>query len=241
MTQILQYEVYGQTHKGKVRTNNEDNFFARAERPTLLVVADGMGGHAKGEVASSIAVDTIKSHYGLVVAHSRGNRGDVVMTLISAANKFIKDEARTNPAYKDMGTTVVVAIPYHKVENGDIANYMTIGHVGDSRCYGLRGDVFRQLTDDHSMGDNRLSRALGHGIINPAEINEVRVEAGDKFLLCTDGLTNMVHDERIQEILQQDLPMSVITNQLVEAALENGGRDNITVVVARAVVPDVLN
>ena len=238
-----------------VRSHNEDTVFVDAEAG-LAVLADGMGGYNAGEVASGIAVNVVSN--GLL-PELRGGRElskvDVQSGLthaamllsqqIAAANKGIYEAAQARPECAGMGTTIVAAL-FH-------GNRVSIGHIGDSRCYRLRGEKFEQLTHDHSLlqeqidsgqltaeqaryslNKNLVTRALGIEAIVPADIAEYRLDAEDVYMLCSDGLTDMVEPEVVQGILagkRTELPVAAA--ELVDLANRNGGRDNISVVLVR--------
>jgi protein phosphatase len=226
-------EVGAKTDTGKVREQNEDTF---GYRETLFVIADGMGGHQAGEVASAIAVET-------VLATEIG--ADPVMDLQKAvlnANEAILEEMAKNVDFSGMGTTVAILLL-----NNDKA---FVSHVGDSRIYQLIGENLLQLTDDHSFvaelikngtiteeeakihpQRNVLTRALGTQGHLEFEVNSFSIHPGDKFLLCSDGLTSIVDEKNIKEILMSKKEPQIIADQLVEKANNNGGTDNITVIV----------
>ena len=241
------------SHSGMVRPHNEDSVFADPGSG-LVVLADGMGGYNAGEVASGIAVSVVSG--GLLPELSSGrelSKVDVQTGLthaalllqqqIAAANKGIYEAAQTRPECAGMGTTIVAAV-FH-------GNRVSIGHIGDSRCYRLRGEKFEQLTHDHSLlqeqidsgqltpeqakyslNKNLVTRALGIEAIVPADIAEYRLEADDIYLLCSDGLTDMVEPTIIHNILtakRADLPKAAA--ELVDLANSNGGRDNISVIL----------
>jgi PPM family protein phosphatase len=255
MPENVSLDVATLSHPGMVRSHNEDTVFADAEAG-LAVLADGMGGYSAGEVASGIAVNVVSN--GLMPELRAGrelSKVDVQSGLthaalllsqnIAAANKGIYEAAQARPECAGMGTTIVAAL-FH-------GNRVSIGHIGDSRCYRLRGDKFEQLTHDHSLlqeqidsgqltaeqaryslNKNLVTRALGIEAIVPADIAEYRLEADDIYLLCSDGLTDMVEPEVVHEILggkRNELPEAAA--DLVELANRNGGRDNISVVLVR--------
>ena len=255
MNDRVSLDVASLSHPGMVRSHNEDTVFADAESG-LAVLADGMGGYSAGEVASGIAVNVVSS--GLLPELRSGrelSKVDVQSGLthaalllsqnIAAANKGIYEAAQQRPECAGMGTTIVAAL-FH-------GNRVSIGHIGDSRCYRLRGDKFEQLTHDHSLlqeqidsgqltpeqaryslNKNLVTRALGIEAIVPADIAEYRLEADDVYLLCSDGLTDMVEPEVVQQILgakRAELPEAAA--EMVDLANRNGGRDNISVVLVR--------
>jgi len=248
-------KAVGLTDVGRRRKLNEDNFLVDLETQ-LFGVCDGMGGHNAGEVASKMAIETVgsfisRSHrekeitwpYGLDVNLSfDGNR---IKTAIKLANKKVFKAADNRDEYTGMGTTVVVALVTD--------NVMTIGSAGDSRCYLLRNGQLSQLTRD----DSWVSAAWAEGILSADEIErhplrnvitkaigakesletdivEHRFENGDLALLCSDGLHGMINDQKILEVLSP-APDSLeeAAAQLIEAANEAGGKDNVSVVLVR--------
>ena len=232
---VAAYAVASDT--GRRRRRNEDNYVVA---PPLFAVADGMGGAQAGEVASRLAASALEGE------DSDGLRGlERIDALIQEANRRIYDRATTDPAASGMGTTMTVAL----VEEMIVA----IGHVGDSRAYLVRGEQMEQLTDDHSLVNEllksgRLSEEEAHvhpqrsvitravGTDPDVDVDGFTIEAeeGDVFLLCSDGLTDMVEDEEILELVhthRDDLDKAV--KALVTAANRGGGEDNITAVAFR--------
>jgi len=224
------------THQGMVRENNEDSVYPAASGESsdsaLLIVADGMGGHVAGEVASRIAINAAAS-----------TQVDPV-DRVAAGNRAIREEVARDPSLEGMGTTMTLLT----VED-DIA---TIGHVGDSRAYLLRDGEFNQVTEDHTvaaeyvaLGQLRPEEASGHpqrhmltrtlGVARFVNVDELKLDLvpGDRILLCSDGLTEMVADDVIAGAMAEGTPDEVVWN-LVELANEAGGVDNITVVVVEA-------
>jgi PPM family protein phosphatase len=222
---------------GRRRRRNEDNYIVA---PPLFAVADGMGGAQAGEVASRLAASALETD------DSDGLQGlERIDALIQEANRRIYDRASTDPSASGMGTTMTVAL----VEGMTVA----IGHVGDSRAYLVRGDQMEQLTEDHSlvnelMKTGKLSEEEAHvhpqrsvitravGTDPDVDVDGFTIEAeeGDVFLLCSDGLPDMVEDEEILELVhanRDDLEKAV--KSLVAAANRSGGEDNITAVAFR--------
>ena len=227
-------KVFQATHVGKVRQNNEDSLIVI--EPETFVVADGMGGQAAGEIASQLLVETVKNFLSKTPATWDEK---ILSQAILSANKVILNVARQNPEYQGMGTTATILYL-----NGGQAYF---AHVGDSRLYQLRNNFFKQITEDHSYvetlvrsGDLTPEQARVHplknvltqavGVIDEIYIDAANfpVEFGDIFLLCTDGLTNMVDDETIAKILQTAQNPA---DALIEAALAAGGKDNVSVIV----------
>src|SRR6478672_1713148 len=248
-------DVASLSHPGMVRPHNEDTVFVDGEAG-LAVLADGMGGYSAGEVASGIAVnvisrgmvDELKSGRELYKVDMQSGLTHAALLLqqgIALANKGIYEAAQARPECAGMGTTLVTTVFFE--------NRVSIGHIGDSRCYRLRADRFEQLTHDHSLlqeqidsgqltqeqakyslNKNLVTRALGIEAIVPADIAEYRVEANDIYLLCSDGLTDMVDTDVIHTIVdgkRATLPEAAA--ELVELANTNGGRDNISVILTR--------
>jgi serine/threonine protein phosphatase PrpC len=231
-------EHFGLTDAGKVRQNNEDSLLLGEGRDdTLFAVADGIGGFEAGEVASSITVDALKEM----------EPGAPFEAALGEANRRVLAAARGDEKLSGMGTTIV-ALRFYGADEEAVAE---VAHVGDSRAYLLRGGELRALTEDHSLvaelvrsGDltraqasshpqkNLITRALGAEEEVEADIAVLPVETGDRFLLCSDGLSDMVPEERIGEILAET-PGNTETavRRLVSAALDAGGNDNVTAVV----------
>ncbi len=218
---------------GRVRTHNEDSVLAQ---PPLYVVADGLGGHEAGEVASAIAVETLRDN-----APRRAD-ANALARAVRTANTAVIRAAKEGIGRSGMGTTMTAAL----VDGG----HLVLAHVGDSRAYLLHGSELQQLTDDHSMvadmmrrgqlseADARvhpnrsvITRALGTDPNMVADTYEVHAAAGDRLLLCSDGLSGMLTNERIAEILGAYTDPSTAASALIDAANEAGGQDNISVVV----------
>ena len=240
------------TDTGRVRDHNEDSIGAIHDIG-LWVLADGMGGYNAGEVASGIAVKTILD---LVrEACQREDRGEVDTAIgymrqtivlrdaVLRANKIINQTAQSQPQCEGMGTTLVACLFYD--------NRVSIAHVGDSRLYRMRDNRFEQITMDHSLlqelvdrgfysaeeaqhatNRNYVTRALGVDPNVDVEIQEVDVVKGDYYLLCSDGLPDMVEDEDIHLTISTfDNKINTIGEQLVKLSNDNGGRDNISVIL----------
>lgn len=223
------------THQGRVRRNNEDRVWPEtsglATQTTIVAVADGMGGHVAGEIASTLAISA-----------ATGVDGVPVTDRVLAANAAIVETARRDPRLSGMGTTLTLA-------EFDPSGVVRIGHVGDSRAYLLRGGILRQLTTDHSVvaeylaaGKIRpedvathpqrsmLTRALGLSDDVDVDVVDEPLADGDRFLLCTDGLSSMISDDDIAERLAAGTPDEAVWS-LIEAANAAGGGDNVTVAV----------
>lgn len=245
----MQYSFFALTDMGQVRVNNEDAL-AFDEDFGITVLADGMGGYNAGEVASGMAVAFVKSE--LLRWLSAQGQGDTPAQIsrsiglcIERANRSILNAAGSNPHYAGMGTTVVVGV----FKN----DCLILGHVGDSRCYRLRAATLTQITRDHSLvqervdaglltheqalsalGKNLLTRALGVEDGVQVELHEHVVQDGDVYLLCSDGLTDMLNDTEIAAAMGMCAHLPEIAADLVARANAAGGRDNIAVLLVRA-------
>lgn len=233
------------THVGNVRVNNEDTYrvlHVRRAHVLVGVVADGMGGHAAGEVASRIAV--VRSCASLQHALRRkedANVGELMLRAFTIANKAICKAVADNPDCSGMGTTMTMAC-----FQGDT---LVLGHVGDSRAYLLRDGVWRRLTKDHSFVQelvdagkitdeeaakhpqrNIITRALGTQESVPIDIDVLSWQKGDKLLLCTDGAHDMINDTLLKTCVQDNDPQEG-ADAIVAEALNAGGRDNITAII----------
>ena len=235
---VLFLEHHGVTHPGKVRNNNEDSLLVGEGRDeTLFVVADGIGGFEAGEVASSITIDVLKDTAPL------GSLEDA----IREANRRILAAAKSDERLSGMGTTVV-ALRFGGTESEPAAE---ISHVGDSRAYLLRDGELKPITEDHSLvaelvrsGDltrdeasehpqkNLITRALGAEMEVEVDTTVLPIRSGDRFILCSDGLSDMIPETRMLDLLtfSPEGPEKA-AQTLVSAALEAGGTDNVTVVV----------
>jgi PPM family protein phosphatase len=245
----MNLEYFAQTDPGLIRDNNEDSVVIDAENQ-LVVLADGMGGYNAGEVASAMATSFVKTELGRWL-HEGGNEASsrelkrAMEICIDNANRSIFNAANANAGYSGMGTTMVMGV--------FVGQRAMIGHVGDSRCYRWRGQTLQQITRDHSLlqeqldagliseeqakyatHKNLVTRALGVEDTVLLEVNEFRIEDGDIYLFCSDGLSDMVPDERLAAILQADGTLQAKVGTLVDAANQCGGRDNISVILAQA-------
>jgi serine/threonine protein phosphatase PrpC len=245
----MNYEFCTRTDPGLARENNEDS--VAIDEPTrLAILADGMGGYNAGEIASGMSTTFIKSELGrwLAQAGRHANAREVRRAMeicVDNANRSIFNAANSNPQYAGMGTTLVVGV---------FQDYrLMLGHIGDSRCYRLRGTELAQITKDHSLlqeqldaglitpeqaavsnNKNLVTRALGVEDAVLLDVHEHRVEPGDIYLMCSDGLSDMIDDQAIAVILLGDGTLDEKAGQLIDAANANGGRDNISVLLAQA-------
>ena len=230
------------TDVGMQRQANEDNFIARSP---LFVVADGMGGAQAGEVASQTAVEVFK--HGL----PDGVPEATLQQMIGVANRNIHDQAHADSSLSGMGTTITAAFVNSEREE------VVVGHVGDSRAYRLRSGILQRLTRDHSLVEEMrrrgqiteeqaedhpqrsiITRALGPEPEVEVDIQAVPAEPGDIFLLCSDGLTTMLNDERIRELVNGATSLEAAVKTLVDEANRAGGRDNITVSIFQVEDPE---
>ncbi|MGK4005440.1 Stp1/IreP family PP2C-type Ser/Thr phosphatase [Sorangium sp. So ce1036] len=236
----------GLSDVGRERIHNEDRYILLPEF-NVFVVADGMGGHEAGEVASRIAASAIAGYF----REANGKRrkaptGDRLRAAVTHANARIFAYADDSRFYRGMGTTVVAAAFSPRERK------LYVAHAGDSRCYLLRRGGFAQLTRDHSLiaeallerpdlterdlaylPRNVITRALGIGPSVDVDLRAERVEAGDVFLLCSDGLHGLVDDREIARIIEDNAVLAEACGKLIDCANENGGRDNITAVLIR--------
>jgi PPM family protein phosphatase len=241
MQKSISLEAAALTDVGKVRTGNEDSF-GHCIDAGIFVVCDGMGGAAAGEVASRLAVDTVIER--LCAVSSREDRRNALEEAIAVANRLVHDRSAQDPSLQGMGTTLVATA----IQNHDAL----IAHVGDSRCYLFRAGKLTRETEDHSLVDeqvrlghmtledaersplkNVITRAIGTQESVEPDISELPLESGDILLLCSDGLTREVPEEKIAEILRGDASVENLCQQLINAALDAGAHDNVTAILVR--------
>jgi len=248
------FRCVGITDTGRVREHNEDTFGTDPDIG-LVVLADGMGGYKAGEVASSITVRTVMSLLKESVEREDLAQGDgesglsrpgiLLRDAIQRANKIIYQTAQTQPNCQGMGTTVVAGLLFD--------DKLTVAHVGDSRLYRMRGGKLEQVTQDHSLlqelvargfytpeeaqraaSKNYVTRALGVEPNVEVEITELPALKDDLYLLCSDGLSDMVEDDDIQLTISTfGANLETLAKQLVLLSNDNGGRDNVSVVLVR--------
>jgi protein phosphatase len=247
-------EIASHTDPGMVRSHNEDSVASIAEKG-LVVLADGMGGYNAGEVASGMATTVLTTELRQLLERHAPHEVDsrsgkkaaqkMLQEQVAKANTSIYQASKSQPQYAGMGTTLVVALFYD--------NKMMVAHIGDSRVYRMRGDEFGQVTKDHSLlqeqidagvltkeqakyssNKNLVTRALGIDPEVEPEIREYDTQPGDIYLLCSDGLSDMVSDEDIGMALQAlGANLELAAQQLVQMANDNGGRDNISVILIK--------
>ena len=243
----MNVEFFAAIDKGRQRDNNEDAV-ALDEDNALAVLADGMGGYNAGEVASGMATSFIRSELGRWL-HDAGAAADADVRramdiCVDNANRAIFNAANANPHYAGMGTTLVVAVFR--------GSRLLVGHVGDSRAYRLRGGRLQQITRDHSL----LQEQIDAGVISPEqaafstqrnlvtravgiedtvllETHLHEVQPGDLYLLCSDGLSDMLDDATLAQLLRSHEMLADAGHALIDAANDAGGKDNISLVLAR--------
>lgn len=230
------------TDPGKVRSHNEDSvtIINNNNKEYILAIADGMGGHKAGEIASRIAIEHIKdSFYNIETIGTKDDAVEWLRKIVKEINEKIFDYARKNPESKGLGTTLVIAV---KTEN-----YILYGNIGDSSGYVIKNNILHKVTKDHTYvgmllnngklseesaknhpGKNLLTRALGAN--NPIEIDIFDVDTSVKgIFLCSDGLTNMLTDEQITKIINSNLRVEDVVVKLIQKANARGGTDNISI------------
>lgn len=236
------------SHVGLVRPHNEDYLACRSEEG-VLALGDGMGGHNYGEVASRIAVTTAVEVMCQIQESDSMDELESLLAVSEAveqANSGVFQAVDSDPGLKGMGTTLVVALFRE--------SHVFYAHVGDSRLYRLRDGRMRALTRDHSLiqetldnglfrsreeahkagiGDNVLTRSIGLDPFVEAELGDAELAPGDTFLLCSDGLCGRVRDEQIEQVMLQQTDLEDAASELERLALNAGGRDNISLIVAR--------
>jgi protein phosphatase len=250
-------DAFGLTDVGRKRKHNEDAY-ALDVNEGLFIVADGMGGHAAGEVAAKITVETIgefiaatrqkeEATWPFRYDHQLQFNSNRLAIAIEKANERVMAAVAAQPWLKGMGTTVVAGLLNEKT--------LSLAHVGDSRAYLYRDGILSRLTDDHSWVHeqvaagilteeeakshplkNVVTRALGGGPSVSPDLQELAFQPGDEFIFCSDGLTTMLTDEEILDLVEKERDPQSLCRTLVDTANERGGVDNITVVVVR--VPD---
>lgn len=235
--------TFSMTDIGRKRKVNQDYAYTSEEPignlPNVFIVADGMGGHNAGDYASKVTVETLVAQ---IASSFEKNPVRILGKAIEAANRLIFRKAHENPDLEGMGTTVVAATC--------MGRFLQVANVGDSRLYVVSREKITQITRDHSLVEemvrmggiardearnhpdkNIITRAVGVNDTVEVDFFTVELSEGDMVLICSDGLTNMLEDEKICMILSGAGDIADKTRELVDAANENGGRDNITVIV----------
>ena len=244
----MMYTFCTKTDPGRARENNEDSVTYDGAAQ-IAVLADGMGGYNAGEIASGMATAFIKSEMSRWLAEAGGHAKAreirrALEICVDNANRSIFNAANSNPQYHGMGTTLVVAVFQD--------SKMLLGHIGDSRCYRLRAGAFEQITKDHSLLQeqidaglltleqaanstykNLVTRALGVDDTVLLDLSEYEVQPGDLYVMCSDGLSDMVDDAEIANIVDGEQTMDEKSDALIDAANRHGGRDNISVLLVQ--------
>lgn len=233
------------TDVGRIRTHNEDHvgIFEHQNGNVLALVADGMGGHLAGDVASFMTINLLEKAWGNVEdLHTPTETENWIQQAILDVNKTLYIHAEQNKECQGMGTTIVTALC--------TKHFVTIAHIGDSRCYLLNEHGFKKKTEDHSLVNelvrngqitkdeaenhprkNVLLRALGTERTIKVDVTTIEWEVGDYLLLCSDGLSNKLSEEKMYEIIHSDLPLTEKVNKLIQLANDLGGEDNISVAI----------
>lgn len=240
------------TDVGRKRKLNQDYVFAsgkpQGNMPNLFIVADGMGGHNAGDFASKYTVETIVSE---IRNSFEKNPTIIIKKAISAANTGVRREASLDPSLAGMGTTVVVATV--------IGRYLQVANVGDSRLYVVNSEEIRQITKDHSLVEemirlgaidradarlhpdkNIITRAIGVREEVEVDFFTIELKPCDTILMCSDGLSNMLEDEEIKKIVNNKWGINEIAEELIKQANNNGGKDNIAVVLVKPFADEVM-
>ncbi len=249
-------EVAGKTDVGCVRSNNEDNF-GYDSRYGIYVVCDGMGGQAAGEVASKMAVDAVlnyyrtssqSAHFPIIGEFAEGlsERAKRLGSAVRLANQAVHEAANAHAGRAGMGSTLVA------ISTDDKSTFFSLANVGDSRIYLVRRGAIQQLTDDHSLVmeqvrrglitlaearvskmQNIIIRALGTEPEVESDVEDMMALTGDVLILCSDGLTRHVADEKMAELVSQTADLQQACEALISAAREGGGEDNVTCLLVR--------
>ena len=249
---MAELQVGAATDTGRLRPENEDNLLVA---DGIFVVADGMGGHASGEIASQLSVETIANFFRATanddevtwpfkMEASRGYDENRLLTSVKLANLRIFESAQKEVRYRGMGTTIVGTL--------FTSDGVLVSHVGDSRVYCYRDGVLKQITSDHSLLNdyiraknpteeeirnfphkNVIVRALGMKEVVEVDVIRNDIKQGDVFLLCSDGLSGMVTDDGLAQILAKQSDLNKAIEEMIDTANRNGGTDNITVVLVR--------
>jgi len=242
---LMQIAVGARTDVGMIRSGNEDNFFAEADETRgVFIVADGMGGHAAGEVASEMCVQIVSRHLLQLASIAQSGAAEMVQKSLQEANRAIFERMLAETDKQGMGTTCSSMVLSD-------SGYL-IGQIGDSRIYLLRDGALTQLTKDHSYVQeqvdaglltpeqaryhpysNVITRCVGAADEVEADIYSGEARIGDVFLLCSDGLTGMVDDRRLQQLLLARSGPGRIVDSLIAEANGRGGLDNITAIVVQ--------
>ncbi len=256
MTLKGKIQLHGQTDTGSVRDHNEDAI-VYDDDIALAILADGMGGHRGGEMASAITISTVLEEItdkvkNLTVGETDNDTGYsaeslIVQEAINLANKNVHDSSESNAQYRGMGTTIVVVMFYD--------NRFTVAHVGDSRLYRLRDGELEQITSDHSLmremidrglytpeearkslNNNLITRAIGIDSKVQVDIQEDIAMVNDIYLLCSDGVTDMIEDDLIKSVMIENSEnLEKAASEIIRLANEHGGKDNISALLAKPI------
>jgi PPM family protein phosphatase len=240
----MRIQHWAVSDKGNKRDSNQDSYLVN-ESIGLYVVADGMGGHSGGEVASSLAVQTLESELKIVKNAPLPAREKLYKAYEQASVRIYDKAATESPELMGMGTTMVSCFVDKIVDKGRIY----ISNVGDSRCYLFADQYLWQLTEDHSLmneqirsgllrpeqsssftGKNVITRSVGYERMVHPDIIDREIRPGETYLLCSDGLSGMVTDQKMEEIFNSK-PLQEVALALIQAALANGGDDNVTALI----------
>ncbi|RKD27834.1 protein phosphatase [Caminicella sporogenes DSM 14501] len=236
------------THIGKIRENNEDSFYIDEDNHSVFIVADGMGGHNAGEIASKMAIEIvseyIKENWSNVNLKDKFEVHSLLREAIERANKKIYEKSLVNKELDGMGTTLTIAI----IDK----TFLYIGHIGDSRAYVLRNDDLFQITQDHTLVSellkngtiteieaknhpkrNIITKALGTGYNVEPELINYQIKDNDIIILCTDGLTNVIENDEIKKSFSKFSSLQETCDYLINLANERGGYDNITIIAIK--------
>ena len=237
--------VFAKSDIGKARELNQDYYYISQEtdEPKIYILADGMGGYKGGEIASKLATDSVRKYIQSNFDSTNKEKEEILKLIKSAveyANMVVYEKSKEVPELEGMGTTIEICLIYN--------NKAYIGHIGDSRIYRIRKEVIRRLTKDHSYVQklvedkkitreeakvhpkkNMLTRALGCTAYVEPDLRARNFEKGDVFIICSDGLTNMVEEKRIYELVKEDI--TTAADKLIMEANDAGGYDNITVII----------
>lgn len=229
------------TNMGCVRTNNEDSYYIPGEAKNLFILADGMGGHLAGETASQMAIEIISNYFSTSEIRTQEDILSTIEESIKQANEAIYQKSLDDDEYRGMGTTLSVVYIFE--------DFLFYANIGDSRIYRIDNENIEQITSDDSfvnylvqIGEineeealhhpkrNVLTRALGTSTTIGVQVEKISFENQKKYLLCSDGLTNMLNDQKILDIINEN-NLEDAKEKLVKEALLNGGIDNITLII----------
>lgn len=237
------YKHWSRTDRGLKRQSNQDSILVNSELG-IYVLADGMGGHSGGEVASALAVQTVEEYFRKTQDSQKSPREKIELAYKEASRRIYDKAAKTNPELAGMGTTLVMAYVQDK--------HIYVGNVGDSRCYLYNSRNLWQLSEDHSVineqlragamteeqakvyvGKNIITRSVGYEREVHVDVVERKIDLDDVFLLCSDGLSGMVTDQKIREILREKTASEAV-DDCMKTALYNGGDDNVSLIIVKA-------